>query len=226
MRRRIVKEEQSRGKDAASADQQRDSLAVLPAGRIDARILNLSFDVRGARHIEFYSGIQMCRTNKGNDWPILGPSTVLWLVLYMYRNGGSPSAFHQRWLAEVRLDYGAAGVAEHLGLCRMFEIALVYDQLDLGALASFELGARRMQAIHDKWKHKLPAQSGLGATGASGLDDDMHLLLGTSETRGNLGVAPDLQRWLADENSKEAMAAKERRKAREERALASKPSKP
>lgn len=104
----------------------------------------------------------------------------------------------------------------------MFEIALVYDQLDLCANASFELGARRIQAIHDKWKHKLPSQSGLGATGATGLDDDMHLLLGTSETRGNLGVAPELQRWLADESSKEANAAKERRKAREERALASK----
>ena len=140
----------------------------------------------------------------------------------MYRNGGSPTAFHQRWLAEVRLEYGAAGVAEHLGLCKMFEIALVYGQLDLCVIAAFELAARRVQAIHDKWKHKLPSQSGLGATGATGLDDDTHLLLGTSETRGNLGVAPELQRWLAEESSKEASAAKERRKAREERALASK----
>ena len=104
----------------------------------------------------------------------------------------------------------------------MFEIALVYDQLDLCANASFESGARRIQAIHDKWKHKFPSQRGLGATGATGLDDDMHLLLGTSETRGNLGVAPELQRGLADESSKEANAAKVRRKSREERALASK----
>ena len=35
--------------------------------------------------------------------------------------------------------------------CKMSEIALVYDQLDLGSLAAFELGARRLQAIHDKW---------------------------------------------------------------------------
>ena len=222
LRRRVLKEERSREKDGVSADAQRDELAVLPEGRVDSRTLNLAFDVRGARHLEFYNGIQLCRTNRGNDWPILGPMTVLWLLLYMHRNGGAPTAFHQRWLAEVRLDYGAAGVAEHLGLCKMFEIALVYDQLDLCANASFELGARRIQAIHDKWKHKLPSQSGLGATGATGLDDDMHLLLGTSETRGNLGVAPELQRWLADESSKEANAAKERRKAREERALASK----
>ena len=226
LRRRVLRDEAPKDKPSSASEQQRDEHAVLPEGRVDARVLNLSFDVRGSRHIEYYSGIQLCRTNRAADWPILGPLTVLWLALYMYRNGGSPTAFHQRWLTEVRLDYGAAGVAEHLGLCKMFEIALVYDQLDLGALASFELGARRIQAIHDKWKHKLPSQSGLGATGAAGLDDDMHLLLGTSETRGNLGVSPELQRWLADESSKEALAAKERRKAREERALASKSTKP
>ena len=62
------------------------------------------------------------------------------------------------------MDYGAAGVAEHLGLREMFALYLVYDQLDLGAFAAFELGARRIQAIYDKWKHKLSLQSGLGAT--------------------------------------------------------------
>ena len=50
----------------------------------------------------------------------------------------------------MKLDYGAAGIAEHLCLCKMFEIALVYDQLGLGSLSSLELGARRLQAIHDK----------------------------------------------------------------------------
>ena len=57
---------------------------------------------------------------------------------------------------------------------------------------------------------------------SAGLDDDMHLLLGTPETHGNLRVSLELQRWLADESSKDAAAAKERRKAREEGALASK----
>jgi hypothetical protein len=46
------------------------------------------------------------------------------------------------------------------------------------------------------------------------------LLLGTSETRGNIGVCPELAVWLGSELSKQALADKERRKAREERALA------
>ena len=59
--------------------------------------------------------------------------------------------------------------------------------------------------------------------------DETHLFLGTAETRGNVCVAPLLQNWIGEELAKEAAAAKERRKAREERALAGKapsPAKP
>ena len=57
------------------------------------------------------------------------------------------------------------------------------------------------------------------------MEDDTHLLLGTSDTRGNVGVCPELQSWLGEQLSKEALATKERRKAREERALAAEPGK-
>ena len=72
--------------------------------------------------------------------------------------------------------------------------------------------------IHEKWKHKMPNVSGQG----SGGDDDSYLLLGTHETRGNVGIFPSLTKWLGEELSREAMANKERRKAREERAIAAK----
>ena len=124
-------------------------------------------------------------------------------------------------MAEVRLDYGANGCSEHLIWCRFFELLVTFDQLDPAALVCCELGARRVQMIHDRWKHKSP-EIGLGSTGAAGADDDSHLLLGISEIRGNLGVAPALQKWMGDEFAKEALATKERRKAREERALAAK----
>ena len=58
--------------------------------------------------------------------------------------------------------------------------------------------------------------------GASGHNDfdDAHLLLGTSETRGNVAVCPALQKYLGEQLAVEAASAKERRKAKEERALA------
>ena len=200
-----------------------------PLDRVDCRTLPPLYDSEGSRHREFHPAILCMRPlkvagDKLADWPVGGPLTVVWLLLHMFRNGGSAVSFHSRWLSEVRLDYGASGCSEHLALCKFFDIAVSYDQLDVSALACCELLARRLQMIHEKWKHKLP-MTGIGATGAQSADDDSHLLMGTAETRGNVGVCPALTKWMGDELSKEALATKERRKAREERALASKASK-
>ena len=51
------------------------------------------------------------------------------------------------------------------------------------------------------------------------LEDDSYLLLGTHESRGNVGMSPELLAFLGTELNKQAMVDKERRKAREERAL-------
>eukprot|EP00973_Karenia_brevis_P011987 1627658-Karenia_brevis.AAC.1 len=66
--------------------------------------------------------------------------------------------------------------------------------------------------IHDRWKHKLPQLGAAGgsSSGSGAIDDDSFLLLGTYETRGNVGVSPELQQWLGESLSKEALAAKER----------------
>eukprot|EP00929_Paragymnodinium_shiwhaense_P082171 TRINITY_DN43221_c0_g2_i1.p3 TRINITY_DN43221_c0_g2~~TRINITY_DN43221_c0_g2_i1.p3 ORF type:complete len:135 (+),score=27.65 TRINITY_DN43221_c0_g2_i1:1185-1589(+) len=129
-------------------------------------------------------------------------------------------SFFQRWLSEVRLDMNATGVAELIGWCKFFETAACFDQPNLCSLCAAELGARRIQMICERWKHKLG--SGAPAPGGSDLDD-VHLILGTSETRGNLCLCPQFQSWTGEELGKEAVAAKERRKAREERKLAAKP---
>ena len=71
--------------------------------------------------------------------------------------------------------------------------------------------------IHDKWKHKMPS---LSSVHGYSHDDDSFLLLGTHETRNNVGVCPPLTKWMGDELAKESLAAKEHRKARDERALA------
>ena len=102
------------------------------------------------------------------------------------------------------------------GWCRFFDTAVSYDFLDCGKLACMEVGARRVQMIFDKWKHKLPQYTSTG----NELQDDAHLLLGTGETRGNVAMMPDLVAWLGGELAKEALAQKERRKAREARVLA------
>ena len=56
-------------------------------------------------------------------------------------------------------------------------------------------------------------------------EEDFHLLLGSSPTRNNIGTCPVLIKWMGDELGKDAATSKERRKARDDRALAAVPKK-
>ena len=119
-------------------------------------------------------------------------------------------------MSECRLDYGAAGASEHQMLCKALDVGLAFDQLDPSHSGLMEVISRRLQTIHDRWKHKLPSLS------AKDGDDESFLMLGLGEVRNNLGVSPQLTRWLGERLAGEALSAKERRKVREERALAAK----
>ena len=76
------------------------------------------------------------------DAPMSGPSSVLWLLKYMLKNGGSPMSFHAKFMSETRLDYSAVGTSEHMTACKFFEILCFYDMLDPGRLQCAELIAR------------------------------------------------------------------------------------
>ena len=134
---------------------------------------------------------------------------------FMYNNGGTPTGFHQCLLSELRLDYSAGGMSEHQVLCKFFELVVQVDLLNVGKSTACELLARKIQIIHDRWKHKAPSFN--AGNVAVGGDDDSFLLLGTHETRGNVGICPELTTYLGLELGKLANVDKERRKAREER---------
>ena len=103
---------------------------------------------------------------------------------------------------------------EHESICKALELALEYDQLNLGELACVELLCRRLQMLQYRWRERV-----LGSAASGTLDDESHYFLGTDPTRGNLCVCPALNSWLGEELHKEHLANKEQRKAREERAL-------
>ena len=119
-------------------------------------------------------------------------------------------------MADAKLTYNDAGATEHQSIMRMLFFALTYDQLDVSQIASLELMIRRAQMIELKYKDKVVPPP------VNALDpfQDMHLYMGLSETRGMLMVAPSLENYIGDELHKEAAAAKERRKAADERAAA------
>jgi hypothetical protein len=191
---------------------------ALECERADPRVLPVKHDSLGKRHIDFKDVCDNAAPAKSADFPIQGPLSCYWLVRHMLSNGGSPTNFHARFMTDTRLDYSAGGMSEHMLLCKALELFTMYDQFDVTKSAGCELIARKCQIIHERWKHKMPNLS--PANQAAGIEDDSYLLLGTSETRGNIGVCPELAVWLGSELSKQALADKERRKAREERALA------
>ncbi|CAE8653829.1 unnamed protein product [Polarella glacialis] len=124
--------------------------------QVDERVCPLHLDSGGRRNYDFRDQVISMTPPRYTDWPIIGPTTVVWLLTYMYKNGGCPNTFHQRWMTDVRLDYSTNGTSEHLLLCRVFEILLSYDGVNLSRCAGAELISRKIQMIHERWKHKLP----------------------------------------------------------------------
>ena len=92
------------------------------------------------------------------------------------------------------------------------EIFACYDQVQVGALAGCEFLARQVQLVEEKWKDRI-----LGKSDGE-LASEAHLFGGMT-VRNTLCVCPDLNSWVAGELAKESAVLKERRKAREERAL-------
>ena len=105
-------------------------------------------------------------------------------------------------MAETCLDYSAQGTDEHMTGCKFLELLASGDRIDAGRLARAELIVRKIQMIHERCERKLLQ---LTSGNNNGLDDDVHLLLGTYETRGNVRICPELQKWLGKEVSDKAL---------------------
>lgn len=97
------------------------------------------------------------------------------------------------------------------------EHALCFDQLMVTQLACMELVIRRAQLIELKHKSRVLSTRG------SEVEEDEHIYVGAGESRGLLMIAPALEEFVAAELGREAAAAKERRKMREERGMAKAP---
>ena len=178
----------------------------------DVRVLSVLYDTTGERFRNFSDSVQYLEIIKWPDSPVKGPVTVLWCCRFMKINGGSPSSWHHRWQALAKVQSSEPGVQAHDAFCRTLEIMLCFDQLSLGSLASAEYVCRQIQLVEEKYKEKA------GNNANTEIVQEQHLFGGHS-SRTNLCICPDLSAWIAEEMKTEAAVMKERRKAREERAL-------
>jgi len=151
---------------------------------------------------------------------------VQWVIEHILRHAGSGAAWHSKWKAEYKLNEDSDDVRHHEFLCKLLDTALTYDQINAPEHAHMELVARELQLIEERTYEgsmKLAPKAKNGAKGqaSGGLEDrvERNLFAGAPQSRGNLCVSPDLSAWIALQLRDEAAVAKERRKAREERAL-------
>jgi len=129
------------------------------------------------------------------------------------RMGAPRSPCTLSWRNNAKLAQADAGVMLHEAACKALQTAAVYDQLNIGELASMEILARSIQMTQYRWKERI-----LGAS-SSTYEDEAFLFFGSHPTRENLCIAPSLNSFIGQELAKEALASKEQRKTREERTL-------
>ena len=192
----------------------------------------LVLDGRGLRDLSFADALKRQTETIRADWPVKGPRTMLWVLSFMQRMVGGAMAWHTRWLAMMQLGDSDENVKLHETLCRVIESSLCHDQLVICELASYEYLARQLQLVEERVfeervRISLPAakakaqakDAAIVVASPTDFASEVGHFLGTGETKGNLCISPALMDWTVDQMKNEAAVAKERRKAREERAL-------
>ena len=188
--------------------------AAADAASDDARTLGITRNNDGVRFKEFRQAAQESKAVEFNDWPIQGPRTVKHVITQMINHGGSAQGHHQSWRTACRFQPTDGPSMEHESWCRVLDAMVSYDQLDATNLASGELVVRAIQRIEERHKHKLTTNDDSGESA---------LFMGAAGgSRSGLVISPKLTEWIGGELQKDALVAKERRKAREERALSRK----
>eukprot|EP00913_Durusdinium_trenchii_P010332 g9688.t1 len=174
----------------------------------DARTLSVCYDDQGERYRSWREATKEAREYSYSDWPLEGPQSVLHLMKYMLKNGGSPKQWLLIWARHKGVHDNDRVMHEMRALLESFELAGCYDQLNLGSLACFEALGRRVQSIVDAYNSGSSASPDWGAakimSGYQGPEDL---------------VSPSLRTWAAKKGKEEVEIAAARTKMREHKRL-------
>ena len=196
----------------------------------DARLMGIKMQDQRREERTWREVSAELREEKFDDWAIPGPRTSLWCSRFLNRRNGGPLDHHRWWVSTHNLKPDSWGVAEHESLMKIVDKLGRYDGLDLSNVAGAELAFRRLQLIEYFYSERGPG-SGKGTGKAKpekGQGDETlykmesSIFSGTHKEFGDTMVSPDLMDFVSKEVEREASIMKQVRKAREERAAASK----
>ena len=176
----------------------------------DLRVLPVKFEAGGRRHRPFAEAVDLLSEDEPQGGLMLeGPASVMWLAQSRRDGGGNFAMGHEHWVRTANISAGDRSVYEHEVLSRVLDSMLCTDQLNLPALQSAELVARRLQLIEEA--HRI-------APGAPDYSSADHFMGWASRQHG-AAVAPRLREHVAGNLRGDAAVAKEARKAAEEAKL-------
>ena len=222
------------GKWAAIRKVRKEDLEKYPGreASADARLLGIDFQGLTREERLWRDVSKDSQQEDLKDWTVPGPRTASWCVKYLNRKSGGPPDHHKWWVSTNGLQADSWGVAEHENLMKIVDRLGRFDGLDLANLAGVELLFRRLQLIEYFWSEKGPGGGrGHGKGNKESKDrkpDDLSyraeaaVFTGTHREYGDVMISPDLLEYVSKEIEKDASIMKQVRKAREERAAASK----
>ena len=178
---------------------------------LDNRILEpVVYDERGVRHLDFSTAVRRMTAEPMADFPLKNGRSLQWLLQYVVDHGATFDGRQTKWATEQKIDAESAPYVFHDLLGYALELGATFDQLDMLNCASMELIGRVYQMIEE--------------TRGSMSSDTIDHYIGRDATAGlrrGVALAPSLAEDATNRQSKETEILKQRRKAREEKALAS-----
>ena len=177
----------------------------------DIRTLWLDYDEQGIRFKEWRKVLAESTENIGyEDWPHDGPGTVMHMLSHMFKFGGDPKQWLERWSRSKGVQDGDRVMHELRVLMDILWYGGTYDQLNLTSLASMETASRRIQSIVDAYS----------TGGSAGPDWGNSKLFSGYKSPDDL-VSPLLRSWAAKKGKEEVELHNARSKMRELRTVPS-----
>ncbi|CAK0887158.1 unnamed protein product, partial [Prorocentrum cordatum] len=178
--------------------------AAAPLKSSDARVLPVLYDQMGQRFRAYTNAVGLLEEPRFDDFPVVGPRATLWLCKFIRDQGSVPRTRTEKWMRDAHVPDNDRVNHEHGSLMEILETALTYDQLDVSALASFEILSRRVQLLEEAYTSNPKAPRFDGSEHFQGLG------------RKVAAVAPQLTSHVALQLQGEAAIQKERRKGCDE----------